>query len=56
MYNFKGKTVFITGAPPKGRGQGCRPRFAKEGANIIGFDLGERIRIPATTTPARRIS
>lgn len=45
MYNFKGKTVFITGAA-KGQGRAVALAFAKEGANIIGFDLGERISYP----------
>lgn len=43
---FEGKTVFITGAA-KGQGRAVTLGFAKEGANIIAFDLGERISYPA---------
>lgn len=43
---FKGKTVFITGAA-KGQGRGVALAFAKEGANIIAFDLGKKITYPA---------
>jgi SDR family mycofactocin-dependent oxidoreductase len=43
---FEGKTVFITGAA-KGQGRAVALGFAKEGANIIAFDLGERITYPA---------
>jgi NAD(P)-dependent dehydrogenase (short-subunit alcohol dehydrogenase family) len=43
---FKGKTVFITGAA-SGQGKGVALAFAKEGANIIAFDLGEKITYPA---------
>lgn len=43
---FEGKTVFITGAA-KGQGRAVALGFAKEGANIIAFDLGERISYPA---------
>lgn len=46
MLEFKGKTVFITGAA-KGQGRETALAFAKEGANIIGFDLGEKISYPA---------
>ncbi len=42
---FENKTVFITGAA-KGQGRGIALAFAKEGANIIAFDLGERIDYP----------
>lgn len=42
---FENKTVFITGAA-KGQGRGVALAFAKEGANIIAFDLGERIEYP----------
>lgn len=45
MYDFKGKTVFITGAA-KGQGRAVALAFAKEGANIIALDLGERISYP----------
>lgn len=45
MYNFKDKTIFITGAA-KGQGRAVALAFAKEGANIIAFDLGERINYP----------
>ncbi|MCL1949686.1 MAG: mycofactocin-coupled SDR family oxidoreductase [Turicibacter sp.] len=43
---FLGKTVFITGAA-KGQGRGVALAFAKEGANIVAFDLGEKIEYPA---------
>lgn len=46
MQDFKNKTVFITGSA-KGQGRGVALAFAKEGANIIAFDLGERISYPA---------
>lgn len=43
---FAGKTIFITGAA-KGQGHAVALAFAKEGANIIAFDLGEKIPYPA---------
>jgi NAD(P)-dependent dehydrogenase (short-subunit alcohol dehydrogenase family) len=43
---FENKTVFITGAA-KGQGRGVALAFAKEGANIIAFDLGEKISYPS---------
>lgn len=43
---FENKTVFITGAA-KGQGRGIALAFAKQGANIIAFDLGEKIEYPA---------
>ncbi|HEX2947907.1 MAG TPA: mycofactocin-coupled SDR family oxidoreductase [Clostridia bacterium] len=46
MGQFTGKTVFITGAA-KGQGRAAALAFAKEGANVIGFDLGGRISYPA---------
>lgn len=46
MQEFKNKTVFITGAA-KGQGRGVALAFAKEGANIIAFDLGKKIAYPA---------
>ena len=42
---FTGKTVFITGAA-KGQGRAVALGFAADGANIIAFDLGERIPYP----------
>lgn len=42
---FENKTVFITGAA-KGQGRGVALAFAKEGANIIAFDLGQKIEYP----------
>lgn len=42
---FENKTVFITGAA-KGQGRGVALAFAKEGANVIAFDLGHRIEYP----------
>jgi len=46
MKEFNNKTVFITGAA-KGQGKAVALAFAKEGANIIGFDLGSPIAYPA---------
>ena len=46
MGEFQGKTVFITGAA-KGQGRAVALSFAREGANIIGFDLGRPIAYPA---------
>ena len=43
---FTGKTVFITGAA-KGQGRAVALAFAADGANIVGFDLGEPIAYPA---------
>lgn len=43
---FDNKTIFITGAA-KGQGRAVALAFAKEGANVIAFDLGERISYPA---------
>lgn len=43
---FNGKTIFITGAA-KGQGRAVALAFAAAGANIIAFDLGERITYPA---------
>ena len=43
---FHNKTVFITGAA-KGQGKAVALAFAREGANIIGFDLGAPISYPA---------
>lgn len=42
---FENKTVFITGAA-KGQGRGIALAFAGEGANIVAFDLGEKIDYP----------
>jgi SDR family mycofactocin-dependent oxidoreductase len=46
MGQFSGKTIFITGAA-KGQGRAVALAFAREGANIVGFDLGSRISYPA---------
>lgn len=46
---FENKTVFITGAA-KGQGRGVALAFAKEGANIIAFDLGKKIEYPSYNT------
>ena len=43
---FEGKTIFVTGAA-KGQGRAVALAFAKEGANVIAFDLGEKIPYPA---------
>lgn len=42
---FTGKTIFITGAA-NGQGRAAALAFAKEGANVIGFDLGKKISYP----------
>ena len=43
---FVGKTIFITGAG-NGQGRAAAIAFAKEGANVIGFDLGQKINYPS---------
>ncbi len=43
---FKDKTIFITGAA-KGQGRAVALSFAADRANIIAFDLGEKIDYPA---------
>ena len=43
---FEGKTIFITGAG-KGQGRAVALGFAGQGANIIAFDLGQKIEYPA---------
>jgi len=43
---YEGKTVYITGAA-KGQGRAVALAFAREGANIIAFDLGTKIDYPA---------
>ena len=43
---FEGKVVYITGAA-KGQGKAIALAFAKEGADIIAFDLGEKLTYPA---------
>lgn len=43
---FAGKTIFVTGAG-QGQGRAASIAFAKEGANVIGFDLGKKIDYPA---------
>ncbi|MDR3263563.1 MAG: SDR family oxidoreductase [Clostridiales bacterium] len=45
MKEFANKTVFITGAA-KGQGRAVSLAFAKEGANIIAFDLGKKLTYP----------
>lgn len=44
--DFEKKTIFVTGAA-KGQGRATSLAFAEEGANIIAFDLGEKISYPA---------
>ena len=43
---FEGKVVYITGAA-KGQGKAIALAFAREGADIIAFDLGEKLTSPA---------
>lgn len=47
--SFEGKVVFITGAA-KGQGRATALAFAREGAKVAGFDLGERIGYPSYVT------
>lgn len=44
--DFSGKTIFITGVA-QGQGRATALAFAKAGANIAGFDLGQKIDYPA---------
>ena len=46
MGDFEGKVVYITGAA-KGQGRAIALAFAREGADIIAFDLGKKIEYPA---------
>ncbi|MCR5041038.1 MAG: mycofactocin-coupled SDR family oxidoreductase [Clostridia bacterium] len=46
MGDFNGKTVFITGAA-HGQGRAAALAFAREGANVAGFDVGKKIEYPA---------
>ncbi len=43
---FENKTIMITGAA-KGQGRSAALAFAGQGANIIAFDLGEKISYPS---------
>jgi len=46
MNEFKGKTVFITGAA-HGQGRSTALAFAKEGANVLAFDVAKKIEYPS---------
>ncbi|MDR2635119.1 MAG: SDR family oxidoreductase [Clostridiales bacterium] len=46
---FENKTVFITGAA-KGQGRATALAFAKEGANIVAFDLAKKLDYPSYIT------
>lgn len=46
MGEFSGKTTFITGAA-HGQGRTTALAFAKEGANVAGFDVARQIEYPA---------
>ncbi len=43
---FEGQTIFITGAA-QGQGRAVALGFAEEGANIIAFDLAQKIQYPS---------
>jgi len=45
---FKGKTVFITGAA-HGQGRATALAFAREGANVVAFDVAKQLAYPAYT-------
>jgi NAD(P)-dependent dehydrogenase (short-subunit alcohol dehydrogenase family) len=51
--DFKNKTVFITGAA-KGQGRAVALAFAREGANVIAFDLGKEIEYPSYVTESSK--
>lgn len=46
MKQFAGKVAFVTGAA-KGQGRATALAFAREGASIIAFDLGQKIGYPS---------
>ena len=46
MGEFNNKVVYITGAA-KGQGRAFALAFAKEGADIIAFDLAQKMSYPA---------
>ncbi len=46
MKEFENKVVFITGAA-HGQGRATALAFAKEGANVVGFDVAKKIEYPA---------
>ncbi len=46
IFDFSGKTVFITGAA-QGQGRATALAFARAGANVAGFDLAQKISYPA---------
>jgi len=46
MYDFTGKSVFITGAA-RGQGRETALAFARAGADIVAFDVGTKIEYPA---------
>jgi NAD(P)-dependent dehydrogenase (short-subunit alcohol dehydrogenase family) len=46
MYDFSGKSAFITGAA-RGQGRETALAFARAGADIIAFDVGTKIEYPA---------
>jgi len=51
MQEFTGKTAFITGAA-RGQGRETALAFAREGADVVAFDLGVKIEYPAYATEA----
>lgn len=46
MGEYSGKTIFITGAA-HGQGRRTALAFASEGANVVAFDVAEKIEYPA---------
>ena len=46
MGEFTGKTAFITGAA-HGQGRAAALAFAREGADVVAFDVAKKIEYPA---------
>lgn len=52
MKEFKNKTIIITGAA-KGQGRATAIAFAKEGANVVAFDLAQKLCYPSYNTTCK---